>query len=132
MTTLGSVALWPRPMIAQRKTAQTMADIFISYKQPTRLDRDQQHETRTLRCRLPERCMATSTPGWRRATMPRALNVAAFNSLRGFGHHDGTSPHRMRTKSRLPSRSVTTSTGSVGQILYLGGRLCGGALIVSR
>ena len=36
----------------------------------------------------------------------RALNVAAFNSLRGFGHHDGTRPHRMRTKSRLPSRSV--------------------------
>ena len=47
----------------------------------------------------------------------RALNVAAFKSLRGFGHYDGTSFHRMRTKSRLPSRSVTTSTGSVGQIL---------------
>src|SRR6476661_4956189 len=62
----------------------------------------------------------------------RALNVAAFKSLRGFGHHDGTSPHRMRMKSRLPSRSVTTSTGSVGQILYRGGRLCGGAFIVSR
>jgi hypothetical protein len=29
-------------------------------------------------------------------------------------------------------RPVTTSTGSVGQILYRRGRLCGGALIVSR
>ena len=38
----------------------------------------------------------------------------------------------MRTKSRFPSRSVTTSTGSVGQILYRGGRLCGGSLILSR
>jgi hypothetical protein len=35
-----------------------------------------------------------------------------LNSLRGFDHHDGTSPHRMRTKSqtafalglRLPDR----------------------------
>ena len=41
------------------------------------------------------------------------VNVAAFKSLRGFGHRDGTSPRRIRTKSRLPSRSVTTSAGSV-------------------
>ena len=39
--------------------------------------------------------------------------------------------HALRV-SRLPSRSVTTSTGSVGQILYRGGRLCGGALMASR
>src|SRR4029077_5545849 len=75
---------------------------------------------------------ASRKNGFSATVSARALNVAAFNSWRGFGHHDGTSPHRMRTKSRLPSRSVTTSTGSVGQILYRGGRLCGGALIVSR
>jgi hypothetical protein len=47
----------------------------------------------------------------------RALNVAAFNSLIGFDHHRGTKPHRIRAKSRSPSRSVTTSIGSVGQTL---------------
>ena len=45
---------------------------------------------------------------------------------------DGIKPQRMRTKSRFPSCSVTTSTGSVGQILYRGCRLCGGALSASR
>ena len=45
----------------------------------------------------------------------RALNVAARNSFGGLPHHLGTNPQRMRTRSRLPSRSVTTSIGSVGQ-----------------
>jgi len=54
--------------------------------------------------------------------------VEALNSyVNGLGLSFEDCPHRMRTKSRLPSRSVTTSTGSVGQILYRGGRLCGGA-----
>ena len=40
-----------------------------------------------------------------------------LNSLRGFGHHDGTSAHRMRTKSRLPSGSVTTFSRADGFIV---------------
>jgi hypothetical protein len=42
----------------------------------------------------------------RRVNGGSGVNVAAFNSLRGFGHHDGTSTRRMRTKSRLPSRAA--------------------------
>jgi hypothetical protein len=38
-------------------------------------------------------------------------------SLSGFDHHDGTSPHRIGTSSRLPSRSITASMVSVGQTL---------------
>jgi hypothetical protein len=37
---------------------------------------------------------------------------------------------RRNATSRLPSRSVTTSSGSVGQILYRGGRLWGLAAFV--
>ena len=46
----------------------------------------------------------------------RALNVDGA-SLAFFFHHDGTSPHRMGTSSRLRSRSTTASIVSVGQML---------------
>jgi hypothetical protein len=47
----------------------------------------------------------------------RALKVAARNSFNGFDHHRGTRPHRICDSSRLLPVSVTTSTGSVGQML---------------
>jgi hypothetical protein len=45
-----------------------------------------------------------------------ALNVDGV-SLAVFFHHDGTSPHRIGTGSRLPSRSITVSFVCVGQML---------------
>ena len=47
----------------------------------------------------------------------RALNVASFNSLSGFDHHEGMSPHRIGTSSRSPSRATTASIVVVGQTL---------------
>ena len=37
--------------------------------------------------------------------------------LERFDHQYGTSPQRIETQSRVPSRSTTTSIGSVGQTL---------------
>jgi hypothetical protein len=47
----------------------------------------------------------------------RALNVASFNSLSGFDHHEGISPHRIRSSRRLPSWSSIVSIVVVGQTL---------------
>jgi hypothetical protein len=77
------------------------------------------------------RLKASRKNGLVSAVSARAFKVAALSSLSGFDHHHGTRPQRIRTKSRLPSCSITTSTGSVGQILYRGCRLCGGAVRAS-
>jgi hypothetical protein len=46
-----------------------------------------------------------------RCDSARALNVASFNSLSGFDHHDGTKPQRMGTRVRLPSVATMVSMG---------------------
>ena len=73
------------------------------------------------------RLNASRKNGFVSTVSARALNVAILASLSDLLHHRGISAQRVRTKSRLPSCSVTTSTGSVGQMLYRGGILCGGA-----
>ena len=85
------------------------------------------------------RLKASRKNGFVSTVSARALNVAARNSFTGFGHHQGTRPQRIRTRSRLPSRSVTRSIGSVGHYGSMTGgraqesaRLCINLITVSK
>jgi hypothetical protein len=55
--------------------------------------------------------------GFSATVSARALNVASFNSLRSFDHHDGTRPQRIGTSVRLPSLATIVSMVVVGQTL---------------
>src|ERR1700733_8218200 len=76
------------------------------------------------------RLNAVRNIGFSATVSARALNVASFNSLRGFDHHDGTKPQRIGTSLRLRSLSVIVSIVVVGQTLYLA-RLRGGMILHS-
>ena len=63
-----------------------------------------------------DRLNASRNIGFSATVSARALKLAGA-SFAFFFHHDGTSPHRIDINSRLPSRSITASIVSVGQML---------------
>ena len=62
-----------------------------------------------------DRLNASRNIGFSATVSARALKLAGA-SFAFFFHHDGTSPHRIDI-TRLPSRSITVSIVSVGQML---------------